>query len=164
MIIMGLDQSFRSSGIVIFENNKMIHCETMVTDTTWTDKFYRAYKISKHIRDVCKKWEVTHILMEGLAFGARGDVTRDLGGLFYTIIIECGIRGGLPITVIAPTQLKKYATGNGRSKKEVMIERLPHTVYEKFIELGFKKTTGLADLADAFFLGRMASELDENQG
>ncbi len=159
MRVLGLDQSFTSTGIIVFDNSKMIHAECVKT-TTETDKFFRAYSIAEHIFKLCEEYDIKYIMMEGLSFGARGDATRDLGGLQYTIIIRCSVQGKIPVTIIAPTSLKKYATGSGRAKKEQVINALPESVHNKFLELGYKKTTGLQDLADAYFLGRMYEEID----
>lgn len=159
MRILAIDQSFRCSGLVVFENTKMIHCECFKTDTSDPDKFYRAYMISNYIAKMVKEHEIEHIMMEGLAFGGRGDATRDLGGLLYAIIIKVSIEGNMPITLIAPTALKKYASGNGRASKQDMIDALPEKIYNKFIELGYLKTKGLPDLADAYFLGRMHEKI-----
>ena len=40
-----------------------------------------------------------------------------------------------------------------------MIENLPKCILNEFLELGVKKTTGLADLADAYWIAKTAENL-----
>lgn len=157
MIVMGLDQSYTKSGIVILEkgNPNMIHYEKYSSDTN-KDIFERAWDISQHICELVKIHHVEKVYIEGLAFGSRGNATRDLGGLQFTVVTQLRFAGlQVPVEIIAPTTLKKYATGNGgkTTKKEDMINALPPHIKNKFlVDLGVKKTTGLDDMADAFWL------------
>lgn len=154
MKVLGVDQSFSCTGLVICEDEQMIHAEVYKSSTEY-DKYYRAKEITKHVAKVAKEHKVDYIIVEALAYGARGDATRDLGGLLYTLIIKLNVVQKYPMEEIAPTSLKKYATGHGYAKKEAMIDALPDEVKQTFLDLGVKKTTGLSDLADAFFLSQM---------
>jgi Holliday junction resolvasome RuvABC endonuclease subunit len=156
MIYLGVDQSYTSSGIVIFDVNlettTVIHTEIFKTPKEM-DIYQRAWKISMHIVDLCIKHSVQFVAIEGLAFGMRGDATRDLAGLQFTIITQLMCEHNIPVTVITPKSLKKFATDNGKATKKDMINALPPEVLEVFKGQGYKLTTGLADLADSYFLG-----------
>lgn len=154
MKVLGIDQSYACTGLVICEDEEIIHGEVYKT-TTENDTFMRSYLIAAHIAKVAKKFEVDYIMMEGLSYAARGDVTRDLAGLMYTIVVKLNVVQRYELEIIPPTTLKKFASGYGFAKKENMIDALPDAAREYFESLGVKKTTGLADLADAYWLSQM---------
>jgi Holliday junction resolvasome RuvABC endonuclease subunit len=66
---------------------------------------------------------------------------------------------GYNIIIIPPKTVKKIATGNGNASKDDMIEHLPKIVREEFAAIGYKKSTGLKDLADAYWIGIACVEL-----
>lgn len=90
--------------------------------------------------------------MEGLSFGSMTNATRDLAKLQGIIEKEVFDRVGLVCEIVAPTSLKKFATGSGRAKKEEMFEALPEEISILFSEV--PKTKGRFDLTDAYFLAR----------
>lgn len=155
MRIMGIDQSFTSTGICILEDFedglRCIYSDVYKT-TTEHDKFWRCYQISTHLAELAEEWNPDQINIEGLSFGARGDATRDLGGLLYAIVILLHTEMHYELEIIPPSTLKKYGAGYGFAKKENMIMAVPERLRETWEDRGFKKTTGLSDLADAYFL------------
>lgn len=157
MRYLGIDQSYRSSGIVVLENGEIIHCERFVTDIE-QDVYFRAQELASHIQDVAIQYKPKRVALEGLSFGSKGNVTRDLGGLLFTIIIYLRHAGWNP-EIIAPPTVKKFATGKGNSKKEALIESLPSHVRSEFDALKVKKTTGLSDLTDAYWIARTVAEM-----
>ena len=97
-------------------------------------------------------YKVTDIAIEGLSFGSRGDATRNLAILFGVICSRLNIDN--PYTV-APTSLKKFATGNGRADKKEMlanIENYNETLFTELNKLTIK--AGKYDIADAFYLAK----------
>ena len=48
---------------------------------------------------------------------------------------------------------KKLACGKGNADKKILVDNLPTDVREYFDKLGVKKTTGLGDLSDAYWIG-----------
>lgn len=148
----GIDQSYRSTAYVIHDGEDVVAFGVISTDKI-DDVYTRARYIADELVRVINfhKCEVAHI--EGLAMGTFGNATRDLAGLLFTIILAIRERCQLTsIQEVSPTSLKKKATGNGKAKKEEMINCLPKDVLSKFLERGYKKTNGLTDLADAYFL------------
>jgi len=157
MKVLGIDQSYNSSGIVIFNDDDMIHMECFKSNKE-LNRFGQAYEIAIHIAELVKTFEPDIIAIEGLAFGMRGNVTRDLGGLQFVIVSHLQEVMHREIQIIAPLTVKKFATGNGKAKKELMIESIPDYNLKKLKKLGFKKTTGLADLADAYWIAEAAKK------
>lgn len=155
MIVLGIDQSYNSSGIVVLKDDVILHSECYKSDKS-KDRFGQAYEIALHIANVLDTFKPDLVAIEGLAFGMKGNVTRDLGGLQFIIVAHLQEVKGHPVKIIAPLTVKKVATGNGRAKKNEMIESLPQYALDNFRSLGVKKTTGLADLADSYWIAKTA--------
>ena len=158
-IYLGIDQSYTSSGYCLFKDDEMFDCGLIKTDKK-LDIFQRSWNIAHELQRICMHNNVESVGIEGLAFGIRGSATRDLAGLQFTIINKLQIDNGLPVKIIAPLTLKKFATGDGRAKKEQLFEQVPTHIIEQFQELGAKKTTGLFDLVDSYFIGKYIIEED----
>jgi len=155
MKILGIDQSFTSTGVVMLEDGALLTAHKFTASKS-VNRFAQAYEITIHLAGIVDEFKPDIIAIEGLAFGMRGNVTRDLGGLQFVIISHLQEVKGREIDIIAPTSAKKFATGSGRAKKEDMIDSLPKSVYSYFTGLGVKKTTGLSDLADAYWIAKTA--------
>ena len=82
-----------------------------------------------------------------------GNNTRDLGGLFYIVMVRLTVNNDFNVQIVNPKTLKKWATGKGNAKKEEMIDAVPQEIKNIFGDkLGCKKTTGLDDMCDAYHL------------
>lgn len=155
MTTLGIDQSFTSTGIWISdEDGKRVHHEIIATKKDKEDSltnFKRARVIADTISDIIDRFpDIDTVVIEGLGFGASGNATRNLAGLQFMIIDDLIERGNINIEIIAPTSLKKVATGRGNAKKEEMYECCPQHV--KDIVDQIPKTKGKYDLVDAYFL------------
>lgn len=156
MRILGLDQSFKKSGLVVMEKNNpnMLHAEKFSTNQS-KDYLFRAREVADHISMIIVNYNIDAVCIEGLAFGARGDMTRNLAGLQYMVMAAVRFDNQKPITIVTPPTLKKFATGSGKAPKEDMIKNLPPLIKKYFLDdLGVKKTTGLDDMADAYWLAQ----------
>lgn len=151
MKILGLDQSFTCSGFVVLDDNSLIHCERF--KTTKDDNIYdRTWKVVSRVKELVHEYKPDYIAIEGLAFASVGNATRDLAGLQFAIISNLCYQDGIPVKIVPPTSVKKQATGKGRVDKMELVEALPTEVREAFDAIGVKKTTGLRDLADAYWI------------
>lgn len=59
-------------------------------------------------------------VLEGYSFGSRGRATFSLGELGGVVRAEL-FRAGVPYLEVAPSALKKYATGSGNAPKEEVL-------------------------------------------
>jgi len=66
---------------------------------------------------------------------------------------DCGF--GDRISIVPPTTLKKFATGNGNAKKEAMFDALPSETKQVFEEKTLK-SKGRFDVTDAYWLSKYA--------
>ena len=154
MKILGIDQSYNSCAWVIAEGASVSKFGVFKSDKT-QGVYDRSLFIAQSISQLVKDQSITHLNIEGLAFAMRGDSTRDLAGLLFSIMIILKIdHPTLYRREIAPTSLKKFATGSGKSDKNQMIEALPVDIKQQFVDSGYKKTTGLTDLTDAYWLSQ----------
>jgi Holliday junction resolvasome RuvABC endonuclease subunit len=163
MLILGIDQSFTNSGLVINDNGNITHAEVYSTDKN-DDIFKRAWDISEHICDLANKHKADLISIEGLAFGNFGNATRDLAGLQFLIVSKLKYLHDFRVEIISPKELKKFATDKGNAKKQEMLEAVPQKTKDFFmVNLGLKKTKGLYDVVDAYFLSTIIlNKFDNN--
>lgn len=156
MLVCGIDQSFCNFAVCFTEDKELITFATIKTTPDHGDVFERTLLIKNFIIPMIEEYEPDVINIEGLAFAAKGNATRDKGilqGVLVTTFME--MFPHIPINIITPTSLKKQATGSGRSDKQEMIDTLPDDVLQMFKDEGYRKTTGLGDLADAFHLSQL---------
>ena len=153
---MGIDQSFGGFAIVVW-----------VPDWQKADYDLKAYPaknygtgvdrlkaVSEHIVDVAneiykKHLDIKHICMEGYARNSKFR-REEAGELGATVKLTLSAAFSKPVsypTIVAPTQLKYFVTGNGKAAKDDM----KLGVHMKWGELYFND-----NLADAYGLSRMA--------
>lgn len=153
MNYIGIDQSYTSTGVVVLNDAKQIVFSTIISSSQQDDIFKRAWQVSEEIINIIKQYQPNVLSIEGLAFSMTGNATRDLAGLQFSIVTKIKFILQQEISIIAPPTLKKFATGSGKAKKEDMIAALPQNVYDYFTkEKKIKKTKGLTDVTDAYFL------------
>ena len=152
---LGLDQSLTSTGYyIIGKSSELIDVGVYRTDKE-DNTFVRVLNIRNKIMDIIHENNVTSVSIEGLAFGMRGNATRDLAGLQFMIVCAI-IDAKLPMAIHSPLSVKKFATGNGKAKKIDMYESLPSEIQRLFTDdRKFLKTKGLYDVTDAYFIAMM---------
>ena len=153
--ILGVDQSYTSSGYcVIGPTNLVTDIGVFKTDKN-LDIYSRALKVSEFVISKIQQHKVNHLVLEGLAFGMTGNSTRDLAGLLFTVMTNVRSRKIKVIeSIVAPTALKKFATGSGTAAKGNMYTHVPTEVKRMITDGGLKKTTGMYDACDAYWLAR----------
>ena len=163
MVYIGIDQSYTSTGFVVLDNNKkIIDCKIFSTNKD-DDIFKRSWDLSELIIQEISKYDECKLSIEGLAFSMRGNATRDLAGLQFSIINKIKFILNKDITIVAPPTLKKSAIGSGKASKEEMIDALPTDILNLFTnEKKWKKSRGLTDVTDAYFLAEYLIDC-ENQ-
>lgn len=153
MVTLGVDQSYSSCAWVLIDESKNMKQFGVIKSDKNQDVFIRSLYIATELSKIVTDYSVSNVHIEGLAFAMRGDSTRDLAGLLFTIMAVLNIKNETVLKdVIPPTSLKKFATGSGKAEKKDMIAALPEYVSTEFAAAGYKKSTGLTDLADAYWL------------
>lgn len=155
MIILSIDQSYTHCAYVVTEGKTVIDFGVLKSDNE-LDIYKRALRLSLELGGVLCKHTPEQIRLEGLAFGMRGNATRDLSGLLFTIInVISHLHVFNNFKIVAPTQVKKTGTGSGKATKKEMIAALPPDILKLFKDKNYKQTTGLTDLADAYWISQV---------
>ena len=62
------------------------------------------------------------------------------------------------MVIISPNLVKKFATCKGGADKAAMVEAMPEKLVDEIKEANYKKTTGLYDIADAYWIAKYTLE------
>ena len=97
-----------------------------------------------------------YIVQEGISYGssARTKSVFDLAGLNYMIRNEFIEKENISFFIAPPTHIKKFATGIGNCKKELIIE-LFKSVEPELAE----KLPKVDDIADAYYMSKFARQI-----
>lgn len=103
-----------------------------------------------------------YIVQEGISYGssARTKSVFDLAGLNYMIRNEFIEKENISFFIAPPTHIKKFATGIGNCKKELIIELFKSVEPELA-----NKLPKVDDIADAYYMSKFARQIyiDNNQ-
>ena len=92
------------------------------------------------------------VVIEGAAFGSKGDAVDQLAGLRWLVRHKL-YRLGIPFAIVTPTTLKAYTTGYGKASKPQMVKALAE---RHGLDLTrYKLIEGRYDMADAYALAAM---------
>ena len=158
-MVLSLDISIRCTGYCVFDGNKNLIAFGTIKTNNNNSMYERLNHLVKRIRSLVIEHEIEQCAIEAPAYGARGAMSYSLFGVhFFVVWLLNSLR--LSVAQYTPTSLKKFATGNGRAGKEDMVAALPNEVRQLFVNSNLKKTTGLYDVTDAYFLGKKLLTLD----
>lgn len=150
-LFVGIDASFSGTGVVIINNDfKIIEQRLIGTKKREDDEYdieHRMLYIIKALESLLEyKQDIKLILIEGISFGSTGDGAAQLAALNYFIRIFL-LNNNIPYSSVTPTNLKKFVTGTGQCKKNLMLKE----VYKKWGE-DFQDD----NICDAYCLSRMS--------
>ena len=161
MITFGLDPSLCSSGLVFLEDGKIIRQSVVKSKPigkTPDDELERLLLIKNDIIGEMKGLDIDFIVMEGLAFNARNTTSLvQLAGLnyilreyFYEDFINGTYKNRLkPFVIVQPTSLKKFVTGKGNSKKDIMMLETYKSYNESFSDNNLCDAYNLSKIGEA---------------
>ena len=143
--VLGIDQSLTETGSVILRSDATFDAYTIRSKHKGVD---RLVDIESQLLKVLQVISPSIVVMEGYAFNPRAGQSFSLGELGGIIKRMCAINGLRRISV-APGTLKKYVTGDGSAKKNMMLLG----AFQKF---GVKFTND--NVCDAYCLARLGQE------
>ena len=142
----GVDLSLTGTGLVVLDREFEILHKILVSTSPSINIEARILNIKDSIIKYFNKDSV--IYLEGLSFGSRGQSMLELAGLHYLIRAYL-YQQNYYFKPVPPTTIKKFITGKGNCKKELMLLK----VFKRFgIEFDDN------NLCDAYSLARYATE------
>jgi crossover junction endodeoxyribonuclease RuvC len=122
--IVGLDLSLVGSGVIVLDDGDIVVQKLIKSKPVGPkpiDELKRIRKIVEEIEMIISEEIPTVAVIEGLAFMARNTTALiQLSSLNYmtrAMLADYHV----PFVIVAPTSLKKFITGSGASKKDVML-------------------------------------------
>ena len=147
MKFIGVDPSYNNFAIIILNKDANITNKILLKSNTKDEIEDRIIELEKGF-NLLTKVKKPMIYIEGPSYSSSGAFTLQMGALHYYLRIFFR-KNNINFNVISPTTLKKFVTGKGQAKKELMLLQ----VYKRFGE-EFDDN----NLADAYGLARMALE------
>ena len=149
-IFCGIDPSISATGLIIIDNNVNIIEEKLICTKKKDhpqDIEYRILEIIQKLQCLLNyKDKIKLVLIEGISYGSTGDGAAQLAALNYAIRIWLLLQN-IPYKEIPPSSVKKFVTGKGNCKKNLMLKE----VYKKW-NVDFSDD----NLCDAYSLARLA--------
>lgn len=182
MIYIGIDPSINSTGLTVIDGdneyfyiikpNKLTKAEESCqhdfinlnyilyqkNPIDKNEKYWRKEQIKltnflnivKKIKEIINSFDgIKKVVMEGVAYGSKSNNLVDLAGLNYLL------REALTDTdlyICAPSEVKKFASGNGNCNKQTMID-LFTGIYPEFAAL-----PKVDDISDSFFMAKLSQK------
>lgn len=117
--IIGIDPSSKTGITVIRIDDGDIQCMEMTEINTKEKGFSRLVSLPEKILEVVNKYSPDAIFIEGYAFSSRFNSAfqQELGGILRHLLVK----NQYPLYEVPPTTLKKFVTGKGNSKKDLMM-------------------------------------------
>lgn len=143
---------------------------------TFDSQFERFRKLAESLVSVIENDDVNDetcdVIIEGYSFASKGRITslaEALQSFLFVLFLRFGIQRDP--RKVSPSTLKKFATGNGRADKEMMIksfeERFQVDLMNLFQPLIKKKgktvIPPISDIVDSMFLLKFHMEMSDEQ-
>ena len=122
----------------------------------WQDDLDRWDKISGWAMEVMSDWNIDLCMLEDYSFASTGR-TFQIGEHFGLLKYKMR-RSIIPFETVPPTVLKKFATGKGNAKKELLNEQfIIDTGWDVKKELGQtdKQWNPSSDIIDSYYLAEL---------
>ena len=116
----GIDPSLTNTGLVCVDATGKMIDKTNVRTVAKDEIEARLITIGCKVIAFIQTNSPSMIGIEGLAYAKQANKAHALAALHFYLRVEMYVQG-IKYEVIAPTQLKKFVTGKGNSKKEVML-------------------------------------------
>jgi crossover junction endodeoxyribonuclease RuvC len=148
-LFVGLDPSINATGVIILDD-----CENIIEQKTFSvkdkDKLFERslIKYEEEIDFIAKIINLGSVYIEGPSYQSAGQAILQMGALHFITRVYL-YRANVNYKVIAPGTLKKFVTGKGNSKKDLMLLK----TYKRWgVEFDDH------NVCDAYGLARMALE------
>ena len=149
--VLGIDASLTGTGITVFDlycnksDMTLVHNEAIQVKSTGET---RLKAIRDRIAEIISSWQIGYVAIEGYAFARANQAHQigELGGVLRLFLHEQNI----PFVEIAPSAVKKFATGKGNAQKHEVAAHV-----QKRWNVMFKTN----DETDAYVIARIGTVL-----
>ncbi len=147
----GIDPSYNGFAIMILDIEGNIIQQELLKSKSGDEIEDRIMSLEQDFKFICNIDNLEVVYIEGPSFSSRGAFMLQMGALNYYLRIFFR-KNNIKYQIITPGNLKKYVTGTGNCKKELILLK----TYKKW-NIEFDDN----NLCDAYGLARMA--VDEFQ-
>jgi len=144
----GLDPSYNGFAIIVLDKDAKILEQKLLKSDTDKEAEDRIIQLEKDFEFISNILGLHSVYLEGPSYSSSGAFVLQMGALHYYIRIFLR-KINTNYKVVAPGTLKKFITGDGRAKKDLILLK----TYKKW-EVEFSDH----NLADAYGLARFALE------
>ncbi len=152
-LFVGVDPSFNSTGIIILDQDTKLVEQKNFSLAKYDEIEEKLMKFEEKISFIPNIMRLGGVYIEGPSYMSNGKYALQMGALHFLLRVFL-YKNEVFYKVIAPGTLKKFVTGKGNAKKDLMLLK----VYKKW-GVEFE----IDDLADAYGLARMALEDFKNE-
>lgn len=146
---LGLDVALANNGVCLINENSEIIISKIIETKSKDDIEFRINSLIDGVLNIIEDYknDLDCISLEGISYGSNGKTFSQICGMHYCLRYELFKKYDyIPITIITPSQLKKFISGKGNCKKDLVILN----VFKKY-NVEFDND----NLADAFVLAKM---------
>jgi Holliday junction resolvasome RuvABC endonuclease subunit len=147
-MFVGMDPSYNGFAIVVLDKDANIIEQRLFGSETDSEVEDRLMELEKKFKFIPNIVCLHSVCIEGPSYASNGAYVLQMGALHFMIRLMLRKRN-VDYSIIAPGTLKKFVTGDGRAKKDLMLLK----VFKKW-GVEFEDD----NLADAYSLARMALE------
>lgn len=152
-MFVGVDPSFTGFGIIVLDKDANIVEQKLFGSDSKAEVEDRLMELEKEFSFIPNIMCLHSVCMEGPSYASQGAYILQMGALHFILRIMLK-KQGVNYRIIAPGTLKKFVTGKGNTKKDLMLLK----VYKRW-GVEFEDD----NLADAYGLARMALEDYNNE-
>lgn len=152
-MFVGMDPSYNGFAIVVLDKDANIIEQKLFGSSSDKETEDRLIELEEEFKFIPNIICLHSVCIEGPSYASNGAFILQMGALHFMIRLMLKKRG-VDYKIIAPGTLKKFVTGDGRAKKDLMLLK----VYKKW---GVEFDND--NLADAYGLARFALENYNNE-
>ena len=177
MILISMDMSMRSSGLIAFADEEMVDFHVIqTTKDDFPDHEDLIIHIIDDVLNFIEEYSADAFVIEGMAFAGVSGFKDVIAGIYWGVRTAIWQKfpevlvGSVPVTSwrapVLNKEERKYAKENFSPKNEAIkkatVNKLPTEIYDRFHDyLGKNKRSikKMYDLADAYFFGVYSNSL-----
>jgi crossover junction endodeoxyribonuclease RuvC len=152
-MFVGVDPSYNGFAIIVVDKTGSIVEQKLIKTKSDKEIEERLIDLENEFKFIPNIFSLHSVCIEGPSYSSNGAFQLQMGALHFYLRVFL-FKNHVKYKIVAPGTLKKSVTGDGRSKKDLMLLK----VYKKW---GVEFDND--NLADAYGLARMALEDYKNE-